>query len=159
MPRVQPSPGPEVQTLLREGRLTGDWVLDSTKSTIGLRTRHTWGLLPVEGAFGDLSGTGSVSSQGQVSGLIRVGAASLETKNSKRDEDLRAPRFFDAGRYPHIVVIVNRITPSTDGMTVVSSLTVRDVTRPLSFPIRLSVSGQDEVTVDGQAHSTGRSSV
>jgi polyisoprenoid-binding protein YceI len=145
-----PLTSPAVQTLLNEASLTGNWVLDSARSKVELKTRHTWGLRPLAGVFHEVSGMGTVSPSGEVSGTLKVAAASIATKNRKRDSDLRSPRFFEVSRYPDITFTVDRITPGADGVTVKGNLTVRDQTRPLSFPVRVSVLGEDEVALDGE---------
>jgi len=109
-----------------------------------------WGLAPVKGTFGEIAGTGSVSPDGQVTGTITVGAASVDTKIAKRDAHLRSADFFDAERHPHIVVRIDRITPSGQGVTVAGSLTVRDRTRPLSFDATVSALDAGEVSLDAE---------
>jgi polyisoprenoid-binding protein YceI len=142
---------PEVQALLKEASLAGSWVLDASKSRVELKTRHTWGILPLKGVFREVSGMGTVSPAGEVSGTLSVAAASIDTKNKRRDKDLRSQRLFDVARYPEITFTVGRIAPGTDRVTAEGSLTVRDRTRPLGFPVRVSVPGEDEVVLDGEA--------
>jgi polyisoprenoid-binding protein YceI len=142
---------PAVQELLKEASLAGSWVLEASKSNVELRTRHTWGLRPLKGVFHEVSGTGTVSPAGEVSGILSVAAASIDTGHKRRDKDLRSERLFDVGRYPDITFTVGRITPGTDGVTAEGSLTVRDRTCPLAFPVRVSVLGEDEVVLDAEA--------
>ncbi|HEX9546376.1 MAG TPA: YceI family protein [Acidimicrobiales bacterium] len=123
---------PAVRTLLTEARLAGDWVLDPSRSKVELHTRHTWGLRPVEGVFREVSGLGAVSPAGEVT------AASIDTKNKKRDDHLRSDDFFDVGNYPHISFAVERATPNSDAVIVTGRLRVRDRTRPLELPVRVS---------------------
>jgi polyisoprenoid-binding protein YceI len=52
---------PALQALLADGTLAGDWTLDGAKSTIGLRSKVIWGLIPVKGVFGQVTGHGTVS--------------------------------------------------------------------------------------------------
>jgi hypothetical protein len=44
-----------------------------------------WGLAPVKGVFREVSGNGTVSPDGEVSGTVTVTAASIDTKNTRRD--------------------------------------------------------------------------
>lgn len=108
-----------------------------------------WGLVSVKGFFGDVSGEGSVSPTGDVSGMITVGAASIDTKMKKRDAHLRSADFFDSDTYPDIVFKVHRITLGSEGATVAGTLQVQDRTQPMTFPARVSVSG-DEVVLDAE---------
>jgi polyisoprenoid-binding protein YceI len=59
---------PVMQTLLKDGAPAGAWVLDPRQSSIRLKTRSMWGLAPVKGVFREISGTGTVCPDGQVSG-------------------------------------------------------------------------------------------
>ena len=141
---------PALQELLADATLAGDWTLDGAKSTIGLRSKSIWGLIPVKGAFGQVIGHGTVSPAGEVSGTITVAAASIETKNARRDRHLRSGDFFAADAFPHITFSVDRLQPSGAGVTVTGNLTVRGETRPLTFPAKVSVAGSGEVWLDAE---------
>jgi polyisoprenoid-binding protein YceI len=148
-PSGQPT-GPGLQALLQDASLAGKWTLDAAKTTIGLRTRHTWRMLPLKGVFRQATGDGTISADGQATGTIAVAAASIDTKNSTRDKHLRSADFFEVSKYRDITFAVDRITPAGDHVTVTGSLTVRDRTRPVSFPARVSVIGTDEVSLDAE---------
>jgi polyisoprenoid-binding protein YceI len=145
---------PELQALLKNAALAGTWTLDETRSTVGLRSKSMWGLVAVKGAFGQVSGTGTVSADGEVTGRVAVAAASIDTKNKKRDTHLRSAEFFDSENHPDLVFTVTGITPSGSGsgVTVSGQLTVRDQTRPLSFAAAAAVSSASasEVTLDAK---------
>ena len=142
--------GPAVQTLLTDGTLAGNWTLDSSRSTVGLRSKSMWGLAPVKGTFREVSGTGTVSAAGEVSGTLTLAAASVDTKNSKRDTHLRSADFFDSDNHPGITFSVTGVRPSDQGITVSGALTVRDRTRPLSLEATASVLETGEVRLDGE---------
>lgn len=146
-----PLSSPAVETLLSEARVVGDWVLDPARSKVELHTRHTWGLLPVKGVFREVSGIGAVSAAGEVTGTLRVAAASIDTKSKMRDRDLRSPRFFDVDSYPHIAFVLERVAPKPDAVIVTGSLRVRDCTRPLELAVRVSMLGDDALVIDGDA--------
>ncbi len=57
------------------------------------------GLVPVNGVFREVSGTGTVSPDGAASGTVTVAAASIDTKNARRDTHLRSADFFDSGNH------------------------------------------------------------
>jgi polyisoprenoid-binding protein YceI len=141
---------PALQALLDDKALAGSWVLDGARSTIGLRSKSMWGMAPVKGAFGQVAGLGTVAADGAVTGTITVGAASIDTKNKKRDVHLRSADFFDSGKYPDIVFTVTAITPSGPGLTVSGQLTVRDQTRPVSFDAAVSAADAAGVSLDAE---------
>ena len=122
-----------LQELLKDAALAGEWILDPARSTVSLKNRSMWGLVPVKGVFRQVTGNGTVSPAGEVSGVIRVAAASIDTKNTKRDTHLRSADFFDSDNYPDITFTVAGIEPSGPGVTVTGTLQVRDRARPLTF--------------------------
>jgi polyisoprenoid-binding protein YceI len=148
------SPGqvttPELQALLDGQALAGSWVLDAARSAVGLRSKSMWGMAPVKGAFGQVTGTGAVAADGEVTGTVTVAAASIDTKNKKRDVHLRSADFFDSDKYHEIVFTLTAIAPSDPGVTVSGQLTVRDQTRPVSFDAAVSAAGAGEVALDAE---------
>jgi polyisoprenoid-binding protein YceI len=141
---------PVVQALLKDGALAGGWALDPRKSSIGLKSRAMWGLVPVNGVFREVSGNGTVSPDGRVSGTVTVAAASIDTKNTRRDTHLRSADFFDSGHNPDITFTADGIRPSGQGVAVTGALTVRGRTRPLSFDAAASVQGDGEIWLDAE---------
>ena len=109
-----------------------------------------WGMVSVKGVFREVTGSGTVSAAGDVAGTITVAAGSIDTKMKKRDEHLRSADFFDAASYPDITFIAEQVTPSGGDVTVTGTLTVRDRTRPVSFPARVSGSDGAQVELDGE---------
>lgn len=66
--------GPALQALLEDGALAGEWVLDPRRSSIRLKSK-VMGLVRVNGVFREVSGHGTVSADGEVSGALTVAAA------------------------------------------------------------------------------------
>ena len=145
-----PSGQTTAAVMLTDGDLVGEWVLDPRKSSIRLKTRSMWGLAPVKGVFREVSGNGTVSSDGQVSGTVTVAAASIDTKNARRDTHLRSADFFDVANNPDITFAADHIRPSGQGVAVAGALTVRGRTRPLSFDAAVSVHGDGEIWLDAE---------
>jgi polyisoprenoid-binding protein YceI len=141
---------PALQALLTDGALTGEWVLDPRTSSIRLKSSSIAGLVRVNGVFREVSGNGTVSPDGEVSGTVTVAAASIDTKNKKRDTHLRSADFFDSGSHPDITFTAAGIRPSGQGVAVAGALTVRGRTRPLSFDAAASVHGDGEIWIDAE---------
>jgi polyisoprenoid-binding protein YceI len=141
---------PAVQELLRDGKLAGSWTLDAARSEIGVKSKSIWGMLPIKGVFRQVTGSGAVSAAGDVTGTLTVAAGSIDTKMKKRDEHLRSADFFDAASYPDITFAAQQVTTSGEGVTVTGALTVRDQTRPVSFPARVSGFDGAQVELDGE---------
>ena len=145
-----PSGQTTAAVMLTDGDLVGEWVLDPRKSSVRLKTRSMWGLAPVKGVFREVSGNGTVSSDGQVSGTVTVAAASIDTKNARRDTHLRSADFFDVANNPDITFAADLIRPSGQGVAVAGALTVRGRTRPLSFDAAASVQGDGGIWLDAE---------
>jgi polyisoprenoid-binding protein YceI len=140
---------PALQELLRDGTLAGSWALDPARSEVRLESRHTWGLLPVRGVFGQVAGDGTVTAAGQVSGTLTVAAGSIDTGSKMRDKDLRSAKIFDVASHPDISYTVEAMEPASQGVRVTGSLTVRGRTRPLPFTAKISAGG-GEVRFDAE---------
>jgi polyisoprenoid-binding protein YceI len=138
-----------LQALIEDGTLTGSWTLDPARSEVRLESRHTWGLRPVHGVFRQVTGNGTVTAAGQVTGTLTVAAGSIDTKNKMRDKDLRSAKLFDIASHPDITYTVNGMQPASGGVQVTGSLTVRGRTRPASFGATVSAT-DDEVRLDGE---------
>jgi polyisoprenoid-binding protein YceI len=141
---------PALLDLLRGGTLTGDWVLDPRNSSVRLKSRSMGGLIPVKGVFREVSGSGTVSPDGKAAGTVLVAAASIDTRNTRRDTHLRSADFFDSDNHPDITFTADDIQPSGQGVAVTGTLTIRDRTRPLSFDAAVSVAGDGEVWLDAE---------
>ena len=138
-----------LQALIEDGTLTGSWTLDPARSEVRLESRHTWGLRPVHGVFRQVSGNGTVTTAGQVTGTLTVAAGSIDTKNTMRDKDLRSAKIFDIASHPDITCTVNGMQPASGGVRVTGSLTVRGRTRPLSFDAKVSAA-KGELQLDAE---------
>jgi polyisoprenoid-binding protein YceI len=147
-PQEQPTTS-ALQALIGDGTLAGSWVLDPARSEVRLESRHTWGLLPVHGVFRQVTGNGTVTAAGQVTGALTIAAGSIDTKHNRRDKDLRSAKVFDAANHPDITYTVDGMQPADGGVRVTGSLTVRGRTRPLSFDAKVSADA-GEVGLDAE---------
>lgn len=140
--------GPALRALLAGGTLAGEWVLDPRRSSIRLKTRSMG--FRVNGVFREVSGHGTVSADGGVSGTLAVAAASVDTGNTRRDKHLRSTDIFDTGNHPHITFTMDGIRSPGLGGAVTGTLTVRGRTRPISFDAAASVPGDGEAWLDAR---------
>ena len=140
---------PALQALLQGGTLAGSWTLDPARSEVRLETRHTWGLRPLHGAFRQVTGNGTVTAAGDVSGVITVTARSIDTKNPIRDKHLRSADFFDIATHPDLTFTVDGVSLADESVRVTGRLTVRGRTRPASFDAKVSTA-EGEVWLDGE---------
>jgi polyisoprenoid-binding protein YceI len=129
-------------------QLTGEWILDPARTTISLLSKSMAGLARVKGAFGQVTGEGTVTDTGQVGGVLTIAAASIDTKNKKRDKHLRSADFFDTGKYPDITFSVDGIQQAGEKVTITGTLRVRDRDRSLTFDGTAAFRGDGEVWLD-----------
>src|SRR5580658_630548 len=146
------APSGQTKALLTGAVLAGEWVLDPRRSSIRLTNRSMLGLVRVKGAFGEFSGVGTVHADGTVSGTVTVAAASIDTRNTRRDRHLRSADFFEVASHPDITFAADGVRLSGQEVVVTGSLTVRDRTRPLSFTAATSVQGDGEIWLDAEVH-------
>ncbi|MFG2946029.1 YceI family protein [Streptomyces adustus] len=129
---------------------TGLWQLDPSASAVELRHRTMWGLVTVKGVFGAVAGQGEVAADGTATGTLTLDVASLDTKNAKRDTHLRSADLFDADNHPEITFVARHVERGGDGdgaVEVSGQLTVRGISRPLSFPARVTAADAEALTL------------
>jgi polyisoprenoid-binding protein YceI len=138
--------------LLSGGKAAGHWVLDPAGSSVRISHKHTWGLLTVRGGFSELSGEGDVAQDGSVSGKIEIGAASIDTKNSRRDTHLRSADFFKADEHRSIVFTAREAKLDASGdLTVSGELEAAGVSRPLPVTAKVTQASPDSATISAEA--------
>ena len=108
-----PTTASDLQELLRASQ--GRWTLDPAGSSAEFHAKQFWGAITVHGHFERLEGEGTVAPDGTVSGVVRLDAASLTTKNNKRDKHLRSADFFDTEHHPNVTITVTRLSLDPDG--------------------------------------------
>lgn len=146
---AQPADG-ALQAQLAGGSLAGQWTLDQARSSVALRSKSMWGLVPVKGTFGQVSGAAEIAATGEASGTITVSAASVDTKMTARDKHLRSADFFDTENHPEITFTATEIALAGDDATITGSLQVRGQARPLSVPAHVTAPGPDTLQLDTQ---------
>lgn len=118
---------------------TGTWAIDGSHTEVGFVARHLM-VSKVRGTFRDVSGTVEVAEDiTQSSVEVTAQIASVETGSADRDAHLKSADFFDAEQFP---VMTFRST-SFDGETLTGDLTIKDVTKPVTFDVEFGGVGQD----------------
>jgi polyisoprenoid-binding protein YceI len=126
--------------------LAGTWTLDPRKTTISFRAK-VMGFLPVTGTLDALSGQVHVSPDSIAHGALVIDAASLDTKNTRRDDHLRSEDFLDVVKDPTIVFTADGGRPSAAGRFEIDGLlALHGQSHPLTLPPEVDRSG-DAATV------------
>ena len=151
-PTNQVLAGADLRADLARGALNGPWTLVPSESSVRLKAKAMWGIVPVKGTFSELTGSAVVAADGGVTGRLEVKSASINTKMKKRDEHLRSDDFFACDRFSDIVFEIDQVTLTPSGLTVEGRLTVRERTIRLAFPAVVTdlVTGQMSIDTELQ---------
>jgi polyisoprenoid-binding protein YceI len=112
----------------------GTYSIDPVHSRVEFAVRHL-GISTVRGNFGSFEGSfeiGGDLASARVYGSVE--AASVNTQEPQRDDDLRSPNFFDVERFPRIEFASKEFRAlGDDRFEVVGDLTLHGVTRELTL--------------------------
>lgn len=108
--------------------------LDLVHSQLGFSVVHLM-ITRVHGVFTSWKGdvTLDLDDPGRSQVSITIDAASVDTRNPQRDGHLRSPDFFDVESHPTITFRATSIRSHATGLTLDGELTLRGVTKPVSF--------------------------
>ena len=123
---------------------TSQWDFDLTHSSINFHVRHLM-VSKVHGRFTAWSGALELDDEDLTRSRIDVtiDAASIDTKEDKRDAHLRSPDFLEVEKFPTITFKSTQITKrGEEDYEVAGDLTIHGVTRPVT----LQVEGGGRVT-------------
>lgn len=69
---------------------------------------------------------------------LTIDAASINTRNDRRDNHLRSADFFDAANHPKITFVSNKITKVDEKtISIAGEMTIRGVTKPVVVPLQV----------------------
>ena len=111
------------------------WEIDPVHSQVTFAVRHMM-VSTVRGQFKVLRGSLNIDEQHPENSWIEaeVDAASIDTRDEKRDGHLRSPDFFDAATYPTITFKSTRVEPIGDNeYRVTGNLAMHGVTKEVTF--------------------------
>jgi polyisoprenoid-binding protein YceI len=115
------------------------YVVDPSHSNVGFSTKHLV-ISTVSGNFGQFEGTivfdDKDITKSSVTGTIKT--ASINTGNADRDKHLKSADFFDVEKYPEITFKSTKVEKAGDGAKVTGSLTIRGVSKEVSFPATIN---------------------
>lgn len=123
---------------------TTTYSVDPAHSSVEFAVKHL-GIASVKGSFASFEGTlvlGEDLAATQAYGTVEV--ASVDTKESARDEHLRSADFFDAERYPRLTFRSTAIHPiDDDTFDIAGELTMHGITRELTLRAELQGTEND----------------
>jgi polyisoprenoid-binding protein YceI len=113
------------------------WTIDPSHSQITFSVRHMM-ISNVHGRFENFTGTVDFNEQDPTLSTVSVEieAASINTRDEKRDEHLKSPDFFNAAEFPKLIFKSNRVEKVDEQHgRIYGDLTIRDVTRPVVLDV------------------------
>lgn len=108
------------------------WAIDTAHSEVAFKVKHMM-ISTVTGHFDNFSAEVETAGEDFTNSSITVNVdiASINTKNTDRDNHLKSDDFFNAASYPQLTFR----SKSFDGETLVGDLTIRDVTREVQLDV------------------------
>ncbi len=116
---------------------TATWNIDPAHTQSMFTVRHMV-ITSVKGQFEKTTGTVQLDDKdiGKSSVEATIDAASVNTRVTNRDNDLRSPNFFDVAKYPTITFKSTKVEKAGEGkLKVTGDLTMHGVTRPVVLDV------------------------
>jgi polyisoprenoid-binding protein YceI len=117
-----------------------EFKIDKVHSNVGFSVKHMV-ISTVPGRFTDFDGTIVYDDQDLTKSSVKVTiqAASINTDNANRDNDLRGDSFLDTAKYPTITFVSKQVKKAADGSLVaVGTLTIKDVSKEIELPFTIN---------------------
>lgn len=121
------------------------WNVDAAHSEIGFSTKHMM-FTTVRGTFKEFEATVVADPEDLTSAEIdfSIDASSIDTRSADRDNHLRSADFFDVEKHSKIAFKATDTKKTGDNeYDLVGDMTIRDVTRPVTFHVVYEGSGKN----------------
>ena len=131
------------QTASRVSLPTATWNVDPAHSQVEFRVKHV-GIATFKGRFTAFDGVIRTEDDNVASVEGTVDVTSIRTNDERLDGHLQSPDFFDAENHPKITVkTTGPAEASGDGLRLRADLTIRGITKPVEFDVRIEGHGVD----------------
>jgi polyisoprenoid-binding protein YceI len=125
------------------GYVVGTWDIDPVHSDVSFTVRHMM-VSKVRGRLGAFSGAIVTTPDFTDSTVTAtVDATSIDTGNAQRDGHIRSADFFEVETHPTWAFRSTAIRPDDDGYALEGELTIKGVTRPVTFALEVNGVGPD----------------
>jgi polyisoprenoid-binding protein YceI len=113
--------------------------LEASHSSLEFAVKHMM-IATSRGRFHDFSVTAEVDefNFANSSAVVRIQAASVDTRQPDRDAHLRSADFLDIERFPELVFTTRAIEPRGSDWRITGDLTIRGITHPVVIDAELS---------------------
>ncbi|MCM3691036.1 YceI family protein [Neobacillus niacini] len=119
------------------------WTVDQSHSSIGFEVKHMM-VSKVKGQFESYTAeveAADLTDLTSASIAFKMDVASINTRSEDRDNHLRSADFFDVENNPTIEFTSTSITKDGDDYSVTGDLTIKDVTKPVTFSVEFNGKG------------------
>lgn len=127
------------------------WTIDQSHSQIGFEVKHMM-VSKVKGQFEAYSANIEVADLADLTNAniaFEIDAGSVNTRSEERDNHLKSADFFDVETYPSITFVsTNIVRVEEDEYKVTGELTIKDVTKPVTFEVEFGGKGKNPWGVD-----------
>lgn len=123
--------------------LPGNYSVDPAHTRASFIVPH-FVVSEVEGRFNDIKGEFTLAEKftdSKVTATIPV--KSIDTAVKQRDDHLRSKDFFEVAKYPEMKLITKSISGTPESFKMVAALTIKDVTKDVTFDGRYTGSVKD----------------
>ncbi|MDW0110502.1 YceI family protein [Sporosarcina aquimarina] len=121
------------------------WTVDQSHSTVGFEVKHMM-VSKVRGQFDAYTSTidaADLTDLSNASIAFNFDVASINTHSADRDNHLKSADFFDVENFPEITFRSTAIVKEGDDYKVTGDLTIKDVTKPVTFDVEFGGKGLD----------------
>src|ERR1700678_3106075 len=125
------------------GYVAGTWAIDPVHSEVSFTVRHMM-VSKVRGRFDTFEGT-IVTGPDPLSSSVTasVDLSSVNTGQEQRDAHIRSADFFEVEKHPFMTFASTSVTPDGDRFLLVGDLTLKGVTKPVTFKLDVNGFGPD----------------
>ncbi len=119
------------------------FAVDQAHSAIGFEVKHMM-VSKVKGQFGSYTAdveAADLTDLTTASIAFKIDVASIDTRSEDRENHLKSADFFDVENYPTIDFKSTNITRDDDDYKVTGDLTIKDVTKPVTFDVEYGGKG------------------
>jgi polyisoprenoid-binding protein YceI len=125
------------------GYVTGTWTIDPVHSEVSFVVRHMM-VSKVRGRFDKFAGTITTAPdplRSTVTAIVDLG--SVNTGNETRDNHIRSEDFFHIEKHPEMTFYSTGLRHDGDNYLLDGDLTLRGITRPVTFRLEVNGFGPD----------------
>ncbi len=125
--------------------IAGDWKISNDETQMSFKIKGPFGT--VNGTIKNLIGSINFDKKNLAGSKVDVtaDATTIKSGNNMRDRHLKKEEWFDASKFPLIHFISQSFSQTPEGFIINGILTLKDVSKPISFPFTFERNGKTGV--------------